>query len=195
MNKGIEQAKGAYLLFLNSGDWLFDNFVIETFIGFKPIDDIVYGNPLMQEGKKWRKLEMPIKMNRFKTLIYTLSHQSEFYKRSLFNDGIRYDTSYKVISDWILTNNAIIFKKCTTRYMDLVVCYFEDPGVSGDLNLRLKERKRYLEENFDPLFLNLLTEYKLELRQFDTLKESSIIQWALWILQKKGNLIKYFKKK
>lgn len=194
MNKGIDRATGDYLLFLNSGDWLFNKFVIETFVGFKPIEDIVYGNPLMQDGNKWRKLKMPIEMNIIVALTHTLSHQSEFYKRSLFSQDFRYDTSYKVVSDWILTNNAIIFKKCTTRYIDLVVCYFEDPGISSDLNLRSTERKRYLRENFDPLFLELLKKYQRLQNENKTLKKSTLVRGVLWMLEKRAKLIQFFKK-
>jgi hypothetical protein len=127
-------------------------------------------------------------------LTHTLAHQAEFYKRSLFNDNFRYDTSYKVVSDWILTNDAIIFKKCSSRYLDLVVCCFEDPGISSDFNLRHTERKRYLKENFDPLFLGLLKEYKVLNKQHKSLKNSPLIKVALWMRQKKAQLIDYFKK-
>jgi glycosyltransferase involved in cell wall biosynthesis len=194
MNKGIDQATGDYVLFLNSGDCLVDEFVIEKFEGFNPVEDLVYGDPLVRDGIAWQRKLMPKHMSIGVALTHTLAHQAEFYKRSLFNDNFRYDTSYKVVSDWILTNDAIIFKKCSSRYLDLVVCCFEDPGISSDFNLRHTERKRYLKENFDPLFLGLLKEYKLIQSQHETLKKSTLVQWSLWILQKKAKLIQYFKK-
>jgi glycosyltransferase involved in cell wall biosynthesis len=194
MNKGIDQATGDYLLFLNSGDWLVDNFVIDKFEGFNPVEDLVYGDPLVRDGIAWQRKLMPKHMSIGVALTHTLAHQAEFYKRSLFNDNFRYDTSYKVVSDWILTNDAIIFKKCSSRYLDLVVCCFEDPGISSDFNLRHTERKRYFKESFDPLFLSLLKEYKLIQSQHETLKKSTLVQWSLWILQKKAKLIQYFKK-
>jgi glycosyltransferase involved in cell wall biosynthesis len=194
MNKGIDQATGDYLLFLNSGDWLVDNFVIDKFEGFNPVEDLVYGDPLVRYGITWQRKFMPKQMSIGVALTHTLAHQAEFYKRSLFNDNFRYDTSYKVVSDWILTNDAIIFKKCSSRYLDLVVCCFEDPGISSDFNLRHTERKRYLKENFDPLFLGLLKEYKVLNKQHKSLKNSPLIKVALWMRQKKAQLIDYFKK-
>ena len=194
MNKGIDQATGNYLLFLNSGDWLFDNVVIETFIKLKPIEDIVYGDPLMRVNNKWQRLYMPKTMNKIIAITNTLAHQAEFYKRSLFQDGLRYDTSYQVVSDWILTNHAIVFNNCTTRYIDLVVCYFDDPGISSDLKLRIKERKRYLEENFDPLFLKLLRTYRILQKEHDAIKNNILVKGALWMHHKGEKSIHFFKK-
>lgn len=188
MNKGIDKATGDYVLFLNSGDWLVDNLVIENFINFKPVEDIVYGDPLVHDGKGWQRKFMPKDMSIGITLTNTLAHQAQFYNCSLFNDNFRYDTSYNVVSDWILTIHAIIFKGCSTRYIDLVVCYFEDPGISSDFNLRHTERKRYLKENFDPMFLNLLKDYKRLNKQHSKLKKRSLIKSTLSLLKKKRNI-------
>jgi glycosyltransferase involved in cell wall biosynthesis len=194
MNKGIDKATGDYLLFLNSGDWLVDNFVIEKFINFKPIEDILYGDPLVRDDIKWKRKFMPKEMNAVVALTHTLNHQAIFYSSNLIGENFKYNTSYRCISDWILTNDAIIFKKCSSRYLDLVVCCFEDPGISSDFNLRHTERKRYLKENFDPLFLGLLKEYKVLNKQHKSLKNSPLIKVALWMRQKKAQLIDYFKK-
>jgi glycosyltransferase involved in cell wall biosynthesis len=195
MNKGIDQSSGDYLLFLNSGDWLVDELVIEKFVGFKPIEGIVYGDPLVRNGINWKRKFMPKKMSIGNALTHTLNHQAEFFHSSIFKNNYRYDTSYKMVSDWIFTNNAIIFKNCTSQYIDLEVCYFEDPGISSDFKLRLQERKRYLKENFDPLFLKILKEYQILSTEHQTLKKSVLIKIATKLNQKKAKLINFLKNK
>ncbi|TXE17127.1 glycosyltransferase [Psychroserpens burtonensis] len=96
MNKGIDQATGDYLLFLNSGDWLVDQFVIEKVIGFKPIEDIVYGDPLVRKGDKWVRKFMPKAMSIGVALTHTLAHQAEFYHKDLFNVCYSSDS----VSNW-----------------------------------------------------------------------------------------------
>lgn len=194
MNKGIDQATGEYLLFLNSGDWLADEQVIASFVALKPVEDLVYGDPLVRDGSGWRRKFMPKKLSIGIALANTLAHQAEFYKQSLFQDGFRYDTSYKVVSDWILTNTAIIFKNCSTRYIDLVVCYFEDPGISGVFNLRQSERNRYLKEHFSPEFLALLKDYKQLNSKLNNYKKSSVIQGGLWVLKLKQYVLNRFRR-
>lgn len=187
MNKGIDKATGEYILFLNSGDWLVDDFVIEKFVGLKPVEGIVYGDPQVRQDGKWRRKFMPKQMSIGVALTHTLNHQAEFYHNSIFNDNYRYDTSYKMISDWVLTTHAIIFKNCTTRYIDLVVCNFEDPGMSSDDDLRHDERRRYFQENFDPLFLKLFIDYRKLNGDFQILKEN-------FLIQSQSKLLRYFKK-
>jgi len=194
MNKGIDQATGDYLLFMNSGDWLVDKLVIETFVGFKPVEDIIYGDPLVRDGHKWKRKFMPKEMSIGVALTNSLAHQAQFYKGTLFNGNFRYDTSYKCSGDRSLTNTAIIFKNATTRYINLVVCYFENPGISSDTTLRYTERKRYLKENFDPLFLSLFKDYQHLNSEYKTLKKSSLVQAALWALKKRAQVLNYFNK-
>lgn len=54
MNKGILMAKGEYIHFLNSGDWLVDERVVEDMLHELPDCDIFVGNVIKvrQDGKK-----------------------------------------------------------------------------------------------------------------------------------------------
>ncbi len=194
MNKGIDQATGEYLLFMNSGDCLVDPLVIEKFVGFNPVEDIVYGDPLVREGNTWKRKFMPKEMSIGVALTNSLAHQAEFYRGTLFIGTFRYDTSYICSGDRSLTNTAIIFKNATTRYIDLIVCYFENPGVSADAGLRFKERKRFLNENFDPFFIRLFKDYQQLNIELKALNNSSLIQAARWILNQRAKILKYFNK-
>src|SRR5476651_1326552 len=44
MNKGIREANGKYLMFLNSGDYLFENTTLQKMAPILCGEDIVYGN-------------------------------------------------------------------------------------------------------------------------------------------------------
>lgn len=50
MNKGILKAKGEYLQFLNSGDWLVDEGVLQTMIKYTDDVDILIGNIYLING-------------------------------------------------------------------------------------------------------------------------------------------------
>ena len=91
MNKGIDKTTGDYLLFLNSGDWLVDKFVIETFVNFKPVEDIVYGDPLVRKKNKWVRKFMPKEMSPVIALTHTLNHQAIFYNNNLVDKDFKYD--------------------------------------------------------------------------------------------------------
>lgn len=192
MNKGIDQASGDYLLFMNSGDWLVDNLVIEKFVGFKPVEDLVYGCHLAEQNILWSRQYPPMTMSTAIALTNTINHQSIFYASCIFENA-RYNLNYKILADWVLTNNAIIFNRSTTRYIDLLICYYDLNGVSSDFNLRHKERKRYLKENFNPLFLSLLKDYKHLHTQHQALESSFLVKIAKWIHQKRNQLLMTFK--
>ena len=50
MNKGIMRATGEYLLFLNSGDYLYDSTVLEDVTSTLSGEDIIYGDLLYVEN-------------------------------------------------------------------------------------------------------------------------------------------------
>ena len=190
MNKGVDKAKGDYLLFLNSGDWLYNNFVFEKFIGFNPTKDIIYGNTLLINGSKKSLKKMPVKMNIGIALTNTINHQTIFFSKNLFNDGSRYDCSYKIVADWIFVNNAIIFKKCTTQYINLTIPCYDVNGVSSDKNLRIKERDKYLKSNFNRIFIDLLNNYKEINNHYSKVMNNIFIKRVLKIIRALKNKIK-----
>ena len=159
MNKGIDVAKGEYLLFLNSGDWLFNDKVLEKFISFKPKEDIVYGDVIIDQNNKLKIKKMPLVKTIGDSLTTSLNHQVIFFSYHLFENESRYDCSYNIVADWVFINNSIINKKCTLKYIEMEISVYNLNGVSNNAYVRKKERKRYIHENFDKNFINLLDNY------------------------------------
>ena len=86
MNKGIIKAKGNYLLFLNSGDWL-ENDILARVFKENFTEDIVYADLYLyrnaddvQISPYPDKLTLPFIYN------YSLGHPSTFIKRELFKN-------------------------------------------------------------------------------------------------------------
>ena len=52
MNKGIKQSNGEYILFLNSGDWLYDNKVLGRVVQHKFIEDFIIFDLLLSYPQK-----------------------------------------------------------------------------------------------------------------------------------------------
>ena len=99
MNKGIRKANGDYLLFLNSGDYLVDETVIESVFVERPQSDIVCCRCNVSQDGKVIWVSNPPQRVTFATLFFQgLNHQSTFIKRSLFMDLGLYDESLIVIT-------------------------------------------------------------------------------------------------
>jgi glycosyltransferase involved in cell wall biosynthesis len=97
MNKGVKKAKGEYCLFLNSGDWLVNDSVLEeAFCVFPDNIDIVYGN-INVDGLV-KKYPGYLSFNYF--LFDSLPHPASFIKKSLFNQYGGYDEGLGIVSDW-----------------------------------------------------------------------------------------------
>ena len=98
MNKGISQARGKYLNFLNAGDVYTNAFTLET--AFKPENsgsaDVIYGDIILVEesGKKGR-LQKARRFNRKELLKFgtgVVCHQAIFIKREI---APRYDLQWR----------------------------------------------------------------------------------------------------
>lgn len=114
MNKGIRLATGDYILFINSGDKLFDITTIEQVFS-KPIADVYYGDTVIintnDQEIGLRRLRPPEKLS-FKSFRkgMLVCHQSFIARRELvpnFNLNYRFAADY----DWtiqILKNSQLI---------------------------------------------------------------------------------------
>tara|TARA_R110001583_G_scaffold162719_1_gene314990 strand:- start:45877 stop:46656 length:780 start_codon:yes stop_codon:yes gene_type:complete len=177
MNKGIEKCSGAYIYFLNSGDTFYAKNVINTFVKSKPFEDIVYGNinvKLLNGLDKIR--EMPNKLSIATSLTFTITHQAIFHKKTVFDNDC-YSESYKIISDWIFYNEAIIIKKASYKHINLVIANFESGGLSSNVATAEQEREMYLKNKFSPYFYDVLNEYNALQIQYKNMSNLFFVRW------------------
>ena len=189
MNKGIKVATGEYLLFLNSGDHLYDNNVLEKNQQFLIEKDLVYFNLNISDVVLSYIRKYPSKLL-FSYLMYdTLPHPATFIKSTLFDKVGNYDENYKIVSDWKFFIIGICKNNATYIRIDNVISTFYLDGFSSNnnnQNLIAKEKKEVLESNFSA-YLEDIQELNKKKAIVDSLKKSKKVQ----LLIKLGMLKKF----
>lgn len=153
MNKGITQAKGEYLYFLNSGDCLTNDVLKDI-----PFDgtQYIYGDMVLIEPQGRRDRIAPD----YPSLIFffydSLSHQACFIHRSLFINEL-YSTQYKIISDWAHSVKCIVLEDSTYRHISRVIAECDGTGISSKYIDVQTERIKWFQENLSQqLYLMLM---------------------------------------
>lgn len=144
MNKGIELAKGDYLLFLNSGDKLFDNDILNQIKDNSAEFDILYGDLMFSDNLRIRKYNDEVNLKYF--MSNSLGHPSTLFKRDIFKKN-KYNEEFKIVSDWILLFE-IFLDGGTFKYLNIVISEFEGGGISDNEDLVNVERKNYINQKF-----------------------------------------------
>lgn len=146
MNKGISQATGDFLVFLNAGDTFYCPTTLEDLVKTFPqgeLPDVVYGNTALvnKEGEfiKMRRLKPPVELtweSFAKGML--VCHQAFFVKRELAEP---YDLQYRYSSDfdWCI---RILKKASFIHNSHLILVRYLDEG------LTTKNRKASLMERF-----------------------------------------------
>ncbi|MFA6275473.1 MAG: glycosyltransferase family 2 protein [Pedobacter sp.] len=156
MNKGIRVAKGKFLLFLNSGDTLSNNDVLEKIDPYlNSDDDIIYGNAAYLEpnGKVVRTYPNELSFGFF--MAHNLSHQTSFIRKSLFYDLFFYNEDYKIVSDWEFFIYAICKENRPYQHVDMIICNYDVSGISSIISNHksMNEERRQTLERYFPLFI------------------------------------------
>jgi glycosyltransferase involved in cell wall biosynthesis len=196
MNKGIEIATGDYILFLNSGDCLFDENVLSQ-VAEAMTDglDIYYGDIIYDEIHQQHKRTFPEKLTFAFFYEQNLSHQASFIRSSLFTDIFYYNEDFKIVSDWEFFTYAICKREASYKHLDFVVTIYDATGISSNQDnhpMMYKEREASLNRYFpeyvsDYDYLKTLKFKKLD--QFLFIKQHTI---AYKILKACINIILLF---
>ena len=169
MNKGIAQAKGDYLVFMNAGDCFHTPDILELMCDYQ--EDIICG--------KVFKGNTTIPSGHYKPTITlvdlmrgSLPHQAMFIRRELMVKH-PYDENYKILSDWKFCIEALVFDNCTFRNSDIIVADYDITGISTNSNgLLPKEREQILKEMFPP---RIIADYQRLYPVDDELLEQSLL--------------------
>lgn len=141
MNKGINKAVGDYILFLNSGDYLHDNNVLETiYDALDGTTDIIYGtlNVHASQGRQFVIGDYDYDTER------GLPHPATFIKLSLMKNE-KYREDYNIISDWIFFYEQIHVKGTKYKRVPTLISDFFLNGISADPNACMEEKKKYFD--------------------------------------------------
>lgn len=174
MNKGIKLAKGEYLLFLNSGDHLFnENVLKQNYASLTEKDLICFDLQMVMNGvSKIAKASSNICFSHLYTS--SLPHPATFIKRELFNTVGLYDESLKIVSDWKFFLLALFKFNCSYAKVDQTLSTFYLDGISS-IEDNSEERTLVIREYFDRFILDYeeLTKNKkfVNTNRFKMLKE------------------------
>jgi len=116
MNKGIDRAKGEYVIFMNAGDQFVNAQVLEDIADYDA--DFIYGDSLGKRSKHHNRI--PYGM--------ITHHQAMVYRRAVMGD-LRYDEHHPIAADYKFTLDYI--QKCRSFLrLDMPICIFESGGFS-----------------------------------------------------------------
>jgi glycosyltransferase involved in cell wall biosynthesis len=179
MNKGIRLATGEYLLFLNSGDWLAGNHVLENVFNNQSGSDFISGGIYYYDTDKaeikW-EVPAPEKLTAKTLLLGSLSHQATFIKADLFKKYGPYNEELRIVSDWVFFLDTLLAGDCSYQRYPGVVSFFAMDGISCNPKYELarkKEQQKILEERY-PRFLqdyDRLAELESQIKSWEDSRE------------------------
>lgn len=145
MNKGIANASGDYLLFLNSGDCLASNSTIALIKKTQFNTDLVAFDVFREDNGGGYRYDMnPDRVNYHRLITNSLYHQAILIKRDRIAN-IGYDESFRIISDWAFWVDAILFHSYSYKHIRFPITIYDTNGISNtNSELNMKERREFL---------------------------------------------------
>jgi glycosyltransferase involved in cell wall biosynthesis len=180
MNKGIKEASGEYLLFLNSGDFLIHTDALRYVFETDSAEDIIAARcQITRKGKVVHTTHPPENIT-FGTLYYEgLNHQSTLIKRELFTRYGFYDETFLYNADIEFWYRCIILHQVSVRSVPVILSCYNLEGMST-----LESQSEAFREELDriyqlPLFQKFIPDYDVWRKKKDELKP------LFWIKSKK----------
>ncbi len=151
MNKGIVKATGDYILFLNSGDYLYTPTSIETVFKNGQEAAIIYGylQTVLKDTKNIKKYPSTLTVEYL--LSNSLPHPATFYRRQLFEEYGLYDESLKIVGDWAFNLKVLAFHDVSYVCITEVLSVFDLEGISSQA-----EQKKLIKKEGQEVIKKLL---------------------------------------
>ena len=190
MNKGLSHAHGEYVNFMNSGDSFYSPHVLEQIDRQIGDCDILFGNVCNSlSGRRYGGIKADSEVTFLTLKKEIICHQGTFYRRTIF-DSHPYDESLKLIADWKVNVQAIVFDNCKVKVVDTIVANYDLTGMSSTQSLlHAEERKRVMAELFPERILkdyeHLYTESEMPIvGLLPELKKRGRVQKIIYLIAK-----------
>ncbi len=149
MNKGIKAAKGEYLQFLNSGDWLYNEKSLERSFSHSFTSDIVYGDVYLVDKNGEGNLRCYPKELTIKFFYdRTLCHNATFIRRGLLQEEL-YDESFRIVSDWLFFIKCALNNYTFEHIGETIICY-DTSGISSVNKELVKQEREFIIDKLLP---------------------------------------------
>jgi glycosyltransferase involved in cell wall biosynthesis len=133
MNKGLSLARGAFVVFLNSDDWLPQPSTLESIASSldKGKPSIVYGRANYYDGFEFKHTSYDVmRDDNFFSKTTSLPHQATYVHSDIYNTLGGFDTNYKVAADAIWCYRAKI-TNCEFYFVNKIWVNYSIDGYSG----------------------------------------------------------------
>jgi putative colanic acid biosynthesis glycosyltransferase len=130
MNKGLDRARGEYVIFMNAGDVFAADTVLEQVaraVSVSGSHDLVFGDALQQTAGGELFLKPARKIEAIMYGMFT-HHQAIFYRREAAQK-IRYDQRWVIAGDYALTA-SLFMARASSLKVNLPICVFKEGGLS-----------------------------------------------------------------
>ena len=191
MNKGLSHAHGEYVNFMNSGDSFYSPTVLEEIDSEIGEADILFGNVCNSlSGRRYGGIKADSEVTFLTLKKEIICHQGTFYRSTIF-ERHPYDESLKLIADWKVNVQAIVFDNCKVKVVDTIVANYDLTGMSSTQSqLHAEERKRVMAELFPERILkdyeHLYTEGEMPIVSLlPELKKRGRVQKIIYLFTKK----------
>jgi len=169
MNKGIKVAQGEYLLFLNSGDSLYDEHTIEKVIPLLEDKDIYVGriNSMGRENESAEEQGDFSPEGILRKLTFTwIPHQASFFRSSVFETYGLYREDQKIVSDWWAYYLSLVIGNATVGALPLFIANYDTTGISATHRTSALQEQEKLLKGFPCIY----TYYRFYQENLDIVK-------------------------
>ena len=137
MNQGIDAATGDYLIFMNAGDYFYENQTLAQIADYitDPEVALYYGRCYNATLKV--NSNSPKKLTPFFCYRSMICHQAMIFERSYLQKK-KYDCRYQISADKEILLYTVVEKKLKTRYIPLIIAKYKGSGFSENENSKYK---------------------------------------------------------
>lgn len=175
MNKGIMKATGEYVYFLNSGDLLVNNEVLQSIVELSLLGDVVVGKINICSDEKGiikKDYMVPYSdITLFSLYLYGIPHQASLIKRQLFDECGLYDYTCKINADWKFFVEVLILRNKTVQHIPITIANYDATGISSvNKQQLLRDRQEVfnniiperIRKDYDKVFPHYYEVYRIE---------------------------------